>query len=135
VLVDTGPLVAILSSSDEHHARCVEALRNLPGPLFSCWAVITEAAWLLRSRPRAVQQVLNSIHDGFVEILPLSSLEAKEIAAIMKKYESIRPQLADATLVYLAERDGINIIFTLDRRDFSVYRGARRRAFRLVPEG
>ena len=134
VLVDTGPLVAILSSADEHHERCVETLQNLPGPLFSCWPVITEAAWLLRAHARAVQQLLRSIHSGFLELLPLSGLESKGIADIMKKYESIRPQLADAALVYLARRDEIDTIFTLDRRDFSVYRSARERPFRILPE-
>ncbi len=134
VLVDTGPLVAILSRADQQHAACVEALRHLPGPLFSCWPVITEAAWLLRAFPRAVQQLLRSIEAGFLELLPLASMEAKAIAAVMKKYEDIRPQLADAALVYLAERDGIDTVFTLDRHDFSVYRAARKRPFRIIPE-
>jgi uncharacterized protein len=134
VLVDTGPLVAILSKADEHHEKCVAALHNLPGPLFSCWPVITEAAWLLRRNSRAVQQLLRSLQSGFLEMLPLISLEAKEVAEIMKKYDSLRPQLADAALVYLARRDGIDTIFTLDRRDFSVYRAARKRPFRIVPD-
>jgi predicted nucleic acid-binding protein len=133
VLVDTGPLVAILSRSDEHHERCVEALRELPGPLFSCWPVITEAAWLLREYPRAVQQLLKGLGSGFVELLPLASLEAEGVAAVIKKYEDLRPQLADACLVYLANRDGIDTIFTLDRRDFGVYRSARKKVFRIVP--
>ena len=133
VLVDTGPLVAILSRTDEHHKICVQALRDLPGPLFSCWPVITEVAWLLRAYPRAVQQLLKSIGNGFVELLPLASTEAKAIADVMKRYENIRPQLADATLVYLADRDGIDTIFTLDQRDFSVYRSARKRPFRIIP--
>jgi predicted nucleic acid-binding protein len=133
--VDTGPLVAILSSADEHHARCVKALQSLPGPLFSCWSVITEAAWLLRTHSLAVQQLLRSMHNGFLELLPLNSLEAKGIADILKKYESIRPQLANATLIYLAQRDEIDTIFTLDRRDFSVYRSAQKRPFRILPEG
>jgi len=133
VLVDTGPLVAILSASDERHEECVEALRSLPGPLFSCWPVITEAAWLLRQDSRAVQQLLRSIHSGFVEMLPLASLEAKEVAEILRKYADLQPQFADATLVYLARRDGIDTIFTLDRRDFSVYRSGRGRTFRIVP--
>jgi predicted nucleic acid-binding protein len=133
VLVDTGPLVAILSRTDEHHKTCVQALRDLPGPLFSCWPVITEAAWLLRAYPRAVQQLLKSIGNGFVELLPLAGTEAKAIADVMKRYENIRPQLADATLVYLADRDGIDTIFTLDQRDFSVYRSGRKRPFRIIP--
>ena len=134
VLVDTGPLVAILSRADQHHQVCVQALRQMPGPLFSCWPVITEAVWLLRAYPSAVQQLLSSIGSGFVELLPLASLEAKAIADVMKKYEGIRAQLADTALVYLASRDGIDTIFTLDQRDFSVYRSARKRPFRILPE-
>jgi predicted nucleic acid-binding protein len=134
VLVDTGPLVAILSCEDQFHSLCTETLRTLPGPLFSCWPVITETAWLLRSYPRAVERLLNSIGTGFLELLSLSGEEAKSVAAVMKRYESVRPKLADASLVYLADREQIDTIFTLDRRDFGVYRSARKRAFRIIPE-
>jgi hypothetical protein len=137
VLVDTGPLVAILSSVDEHHAACVKALHQLPGPLFSCWPVITEAVWLLRSHPPAFQQLLRSCFSekagGFLELLPLAGAEASAIAEVMKEYQDIRPQLADAALLYLADREGIDTVFTLDRRDFGVYRSAHKRAFRIVP--
>jgi predicted nucleic acid-binding protein len=133
VLVDTGPLVAIVSSADQHHNTCVETLRELPGPLFSCWPVITEAAWLLRKHPGAVKRLLNSISEGFLELLTIQSSEAAQIARLMEKYKNIRSQLADAALIYLAERDGFNLIFTLDRRDFSVYRAGRERVFRIIP--
>ena len=137
VLVDTGPLVAILSSGDEHHAACVKVLHQLPGPLFSCWPVITEAVWRLRSHPTGVQQLLRSCFSekpgGFLELLPLAGAEASAVAEVMKQYQDIRPQLADAALVYLAGREGIDTIFTLDRRDFGVYRSAQKRAFRIVP--
>jgi predicted nucleic acid-binding protein len=88
----------------------------------------------LRHSPRAVQRLLGSINTNFVELLPLAGSEAEAVAALMKKYESIRPQLADIALVYLAGRDGIDTIFTLDRRDFSIYRASRRRSFRILPE-
>ena len=132
--MDTGPLVAILSRDDEHHEICVQALREMPGPLFSCWPVITEAAWLLRSSSRAVQQLLQSVDGGFLELLPVNGSEGAAIAAIMERYEDIRPQLADAALVYLAERERIDTMFTLDHRDFSIYRTGRKRSFRIVPE-
>jgi len=134
VLVDTGPLVAILSREDQYHDVCVKALREMPGPLLSCWPVITEAAWLLRGSPRAVLQLLRSIDGGFLELLPVAGAEAETIAALMRRYEDIRPQLADAMLVYLADRERIDTIFTLDWRDFSIYRTGRKRTFRVLPE-
>jgi hypothetical protein len=134
VLVDTGPLVAILSRDDEFHEACVLALRTMVGPLLSCWPVITEAAWLLRRSPRAVQQLLQSLDGGFLELLPLASADAVLLSSLMKKYEDIRPQLADVALVHLAGRERIKTIFTLDRRDFSVYRGSRKHNFDIVPE-
>jgi predicted nucleic acid-binding protein len=133
VLADTGPLVAIMSRADQHHKTCVGALQELPGPLFSCWPVITEAAWLLRGRAGAVRQLLDSISAGFLELVEIPSAEASAIAKVMEKYKNIRPQLADAALVYLAERDGFDTIFTLDRRDFSVYQTGRKRAFHIIP--
>jgi len=71
---------------------------------------------------------------GFLELLPLAGFEAKAIASLMKTYESIRPQLADASLVYLAGREQIETIFTLDRRDFSLYRTGGKRSFPILPE-
>lgn len=134
VLVDTGPLVAILSSDDDHHEVCVRELHRLPAPLLSCWPVITEAAWLLRGSPRAVRQLLNSIDDGFLALLPLGGAEGARMAELMRKYEDLRPQLADAALVYLAGRERIRTIFTMDYRDFSVYRGKGGLAFEIVPQ-
>jgi len=134
VLVDTGPLVAILSRADEHYELCVNVLRSIAGPLFSCWPVITEAAWLLRSDQRAVQQLLRSVSRGFPVLLPLVESEADKIADVMHKYGDLQPQLADAALVHLAQREGIDTIFTLDRRDFAVYRRSPRSGFRILPE-
>lgn len=134
VLVDTGPLVAILSTDDQYHDLCVSTLRELPGPLVSCWPVLTEVAWLLRRHARVQQQFFAAIGAGFLQLASLTNADAKVIAELMAKYENIRPQLADAALVYLSERDGIDTIFTLDRRDFSVYRRANKRGFHILPQ-
>jgi predicted nucleic acid-binding protein len=133
VLADTGPLVALLNPNDQYHEVCTEALRHLPAPLFTCWPVITEAVWLLRTRPEAVQRLLGSIGKGFLELLPLEGNEAGSIALKLKRYAAIRPQLADVALVHLADREEIDTIFTLDRRDFSIYRSRRKTRFRIVP--
>jgi len=134
ILIDTGPIVALLNPEDSYHDICLETSNAIDGPLYTCWPVVTEAAYLLAYSPRAVQQLLHSLDGSFLELLQLHAAEAKAVAALMKRYENIRPQLADATLVYLAEREGIGTVFTLDRRDFSVYRTNRRKTFRIVPQ-
>jgi predicted nucleic acid-binding protein len=134
VLVDTGPLVAVLSPVDQYHETCLKTLSSLKGPLLTCWPVITEAAWLLRDYPLAFENLLRSTTGGFLEVLPITGKDSGQIVELLKRYASLRPQFADVTLVHLANREDIGTIFTLDRRDFSVYRSARKRAFRILPE-
>jgi uncharacterized protein len=133
VLVDTGPVVAILLESDEHHEACVEQLHHIRGPLLTCWPVITEAAWLLRAYPQAVRKLLSSFHSRPFQLVPLGETDLPGIAAILAKYAGLGIQLADASLVHLANREGIETMFTLDRRDFGVLRLARGKKLHLIP--
>jgi uncharacterized protein len=134
ILIDTGPIVALFSEHDEHYRRCSDALTNLSPPLFTCWPVVTEAAWLLRKRPDSLQQLFASFDGGLFAILPLDAADLPVVATLMKRYESASLQFADAALAYLAERENIRTIFTTDRRDFSIIRLKRNRLLRLIPE-
>lgn len=134
VIIDTGPLVAILCEGDGCHKRCVSALKSIKFPLLTCWPVLTEAAWLLRSHPHDMQRLLESVQAGLLELLSLEADDLLAIAAIMKRYEDLGLQLADAAIVHLAEREGIRTVFTIDRRDFSIVRLKRNRSLRLIPE-
>jgi predicted nucleic acid-binding protein len=95
--------------------------------------VITEAAWLLRKHPGALHQLLAGISEGFLELLSIQSAEVSEIGKVMEQYRSIHSQLADAALIYLAGRDGFDVILTLDRRDFLIYQTGRKHSFRIIP--
>jgi uncharacterized protein len=130
VLVDAGPLVALLHKRDAHHEKCVEQSRQLAQTMLTCWPVLTEAAWLLRG----VRPLLQMIESGKLVCLDLDGKAAGKIHRTAEKYSSLRPQLADLALVYLAEREKIDRIFTLDRRDFSVYRQVNGKPFQLLPE-
>ena len=133
-LIDTGPLVALFSVRDRSHVACSEALQALSQPPLTCWPVITEAAWLLRGRSDWLNSLLRAVEEGFVELADLTASDMRAVRAIFARFESLNPQFADACLVHLAEREGIDTIFTLDRRDFSVYRTSRGKGFRLLPE-
>ena len=133
MLVDTGPIVAILSEADEHHSICVEQLHPIKSPLLTCWPVITEVVWLLREYPAAARRFLSSFHGQPFELAPLTEADLPGITAILAKYEDLGIQVADASLIHLANREGIDTIFTLDRRDFGVMRLARGKRVRLIP--
>ena len=132
-LVDTGPLVAIASARDQHHQICVEQLRLLQPPLLTCWPVITEAAWLLRHHGSAVERLLGGFEEGLLRMLVLDERAPRWLATFVKRYQKMWAQIADGALVYLAEREGIETVFTLDRRDFLVYRLGDGRSLRILP--
>ncbi len=87
----------------------------------------------MREYPDAIRAMLESPKSGLFTILHLNDQDAAAIAAVMKQYKSLRPQLADAALVHLANREKIDTIFTLDQRDFRVYRTRSHRALKLLP--
>ncbi len=134
VLIDTGPMVAILSEADAEHDRCVAALDDLPPPLLTCWPVVTEAQWLLRQDGRVVDDLCTAFEKGLFRLLPLDSDAFPWLRLFLQRYRRIGAQLADAALVHLAEREGIDTVFTLDQRDFTVYRYHKNRALKLVPQ-
>ena len=134
VLLDTGPLVALLTAPDQHHRLCVETFERLAPPLLTCWPVLTEAAWLLRKQHRPLDRIAEAHAGGMFDILPLDGESLRQAAVIVRRYEDAGIQLADAALVHLAEREGIRTVFTLDRRDFSIIRLKRNRALKLLPE-
>ncbi len=65
-----------------------------------------------------------------LHIAALTPEDLPGLAALIRKYSDRPMDLADASLVWLANRTGISDIITLDRADFSVYRTAKRKAFR-----
>jgi predicted nucleic acid-binding protein len=133
VLVDAGPLVALFSRKDSNHDLCVSASKAMAPPYLTSWPVLTETAWLLRHYPLAVKELLQSIGKDFLKILDLDQHFVGWSIAFLERYENIGVQLADASLVYLAERERVFEVFTLDRRDFTVYRTTRNRALKIVP--
>lgn len=125
--------MAILSQKDEYHEACVEQLRRIRGRLLTCWPVITETAWLLRKHPVAVERLLASFGGQPFELSSLNEMDLPPIAAILVKYKTLRIQIADAAILHLANRDGIDTVLTLDRRDFAVVRKANGARLKLIP--
>ena len=134
VLVDAGPLVALLDQRDVHHEPCVAALKTLRDPLVTVWPAFTEAMYLLGSSWRGQKALWSRLETGALTLAPLDEGDAPRMRELMEKYRDLPMDLADAALVRVAEREDLTRIFTLDRRHFSVYRPGRRRRFSILPQ-
>jgi len=132
VLVDAGPLVALLDRRDSQHHQCVSAFKTLRDPLITVWPAFAEAMHLLGSW-RGQQALWSRVETGALTLAPLDAGDAPRMRELMEKYRDLPMDLADAALVRIAERDDLTRIFTLDRRHFSIYRPGRRRRFSIVP--
>ncbi|MGI9304583.1 MAG: type II toxin-antitoxin system VapC family toxin [Gammaproteobacteria bacterium] len=132
-LINAGPLVAIFNRDDRDHDACIETLKRLREPLLTTWAPIAEAVYLLGFSHDAQSALIQMIERGALHVLNIDVEDLPEIRALMSKYADLPMDFADATLIHAANREGIGRIFTLDRRDFTVYRLKRGRTFSIVP--
>ena len=133
ILVDAGPLVALIHRDDQNHARCLEALRGMREPLVTAWPAVTEAMHLLGFSWDAQDALWEMLATERLRLLPLDARDTPRMRELMLKYRDLPMDLADASLVRLGEREGIRKVFTTDRRDFSLYRPARIGRFTIIP--
>jgi predicted nucleic acid-binding protein len=123
ILIDTGPLVAVVDADDQYHAACAAAFTKIrKEPIGTVWPVLTEAMHFLDDLPKAQDNIWEMITRGVLQILPLGPDDVPRIRELMEQYSDRPMDLADAALIRVAEREGVRQFFTVDRKDFSVYR-------------
>jgi predicted nucleic acid-binding protein len=132
-LIDTGAILALVNRRDSWHTPCVETFRTLRLPLLTSEAVLTEVFQLVGSNPRDSAAVWQFVLSGAVEIGAIENRELPALRSLMDRYSDRPMDFADATLVYLAKRDRLKDILTVDHNDFETYRIEGRRGFRVRP--
>ena len=134
ILVDAGPLVALIDRGEPDHARCVKALSSLTAPMVTTWPTLTEAMYLVGGAGgwKAQEALWKLLERGDLQLVPLDDPLQKRTRALMGKYRDTPMDLADASLVAVAEALDVARVFTLDR-DFQIYRWKGRRKFEVVP--
>jgi hypothetical protein len=133
LVIDTGPIVALLDRSERNHAACVEVMRNWRGTLATSEAVLTEATHLLAEVHDGQQRCLELFTRGGIVLVPPTLKSLARSAELMRKYRDVPMDYADATLVSLCEELNVARVFTLDRRGFGVYRASGRKTFDVLP--
>jgi uncharacterized protein len=132
ILADTGFWLALANRRDRYHEAAKGALASLDDRLISTWPVLTETCHLLATHlgPDAAIRFVCSAREGAFDIFALEPSHLPRIEALMVKYRDLPMDLADASLVVLAEHLGSGRILSTDQRDFRTYRWKNRKPFR-----
>ncbi|MCC6766205.1 MAG: PIN domain-containing protein [Deltaproteobacteria bacterium] len=133
LLLDTGPLVALLDADQPQHTACAELFRGWRGPMLTTDAVLTEATHLLSADSRGPARCVEFVVKGGASVVHGGARRFERVLMLLRKYADGPMDYADATLVALAEELRTEHIFTLGRRGFDTFRWAGRRPFRIHP--
>jgi predicted nucleic acid-binding protein len=131
ILIDSGPLIALFDASDKYHGKAVNFIKTNKYPLVTTIASVTETLHLLNFNRNAQIDFLEWIHRGAVAIQTIENCDFGRIKELTEKYRDLPMDFADSCLVYLAEKQSINTIATIDR-DFTIYRIKGRKKFKIA---
>lgn len=129
IVVDTGPLVAVLNADDHHHAWAREVFGRLPPPVFTCEAVLSEAQFLLHGRGSDPLAVLVWVRQGIIKLHFDTEDEIERLLELQRSYRNLPMDFADACLVRMRETHTHSSVLTTDSH-FRIY---RRNGRRIIP--
>lgn len=120
-LIDSGVIIALFDKSDTFHQKSVEFLRTFKGELITSWAVMTEVSHMLDFNQQVQIDFLKWVELGGLKVYNITQDEIASIRVMMEKYLDIPMDLADATLMHIANKEKIGTIVSIDS-DFDIYR-------------
>ncbi len=131
IALDTGFLYALVDGDDAWHKRAAAQVASVSEGWITTWPVLTEATHLMTSRlgSRFAQALIADVAAGGILVWDIPRDQLVKIPTMMHKYASLPMDLADASLLLLAEHLGHGKILTTDQRDFSTYRWKNRKPF------
>jgi predicted nucleic acid-binding protein len=132
-LIDTSALFALVRERDRWHQRCIDALQSARVPLVTTTAVLTETFYFALRTRGLMEHVWEYIRAGRIVIAPITDVDLPALEVLMRRYADRPMDFADATLVHVAEREGLRTILTIDHGDFETYRIGRNAKFRILP--
>lgn len=133
-LIDTGALLALVNAGDRWHTECLDAYESLRLPLLTTSAVLTETFHHAMRRRRELRgPTWNFLRLGSIALAPITGADLPALELLMARYADRPMDFADATLVHVANREGLRTILTIDRADFETYRIGRNAKFRILP--
>ena len=131
VLLDTGPLVALLSERETRHPWVKAQFAQWTEPCVTCDPVLTESFHLLAKVRGGTAALRAALREKLIVLDFDLGSELAAVLDLMNCYENVPMSLADACLVRMAEITPVARVFTLDE-DFRIYRKNRAQPIEVI---
>lgn len=137
ILVDTGFWVAINRPKDSDHGKAVQWLidnRDANYRLVTTWTVMCESFYLIKNLVsyRKAVELFKSYSRSEFDVFTLEKEQSNRVIELMEKYENLDIDLADISIVVLAEQLNTGDILTVDSTDFAALRWNRNKRFKQL---
>jgi predicted nucleic acid-binding protein len=128
----------LANPKDKHHRQAIRVSKSLKEDPMTTWPVITETCHILQRElgAMAVVRFVEMLRINEISIFAIETSLLPQVQDLMQKYANLPMDLADASLVILAEHLGHGRILSTDQRDFNAYRWKNHQPFQnlLLPE-
>ena len=136
LVLDTGPILALLDAGDPAHARSVAMVDEIREDLIVPVCVLVEVDyWTLKLLGQESWEIfVDDIVSGAYRLEPLTVDDLQRASELESQYQQLDLGLVDASVIALCERLGEKKVATLDRRDFSIVRPRHCDSLTLLPD-
>ena len=131
IIVDAGPLIALFDKDDKYHNSVLKFLKTFDGQLITSWPVITEVTHLLSFNVNVQIDFLEWLKREAVTIVNLENIHLERIIQLSKKYSDVPMDLADSSLIVIAELTNITDIITIDS-DYYIYKTKNKKSLNNI---
>ena len=131
IIVDAGPLIALFDKDDKYHNSVIKFLKTFDGQLITSWPVITEVTHLLSFNVNVQIDFLEWLKREAVAIVNLENIHLERIIQLSKKYSDVPMDLADSSLIVIAELTNITDIITIDS-DYYIYKTKNKKSLNNI---
>src|SRR6266704_1507167 len=121
-IADAGLIIAALDQRDEHHAWAKRLLERESPPWLVCEPVLTE----ISANIGTTEPVLEMLRVADLQLAFDLDQQKTQVLSLARKYRDQEISLADACVVRMSELFDDCVVYTVDKKDFSVYRRHRR---------
>jgi len=131
IIVDAGPLIALFDKDDKYHNSVIKFLKTFDGQLITSWPAFTEVTHLLSFNVNVQIDFLEWLKREAVTIVNLENIHLERIIQLSKKYSDVPMDLADSSLIVIAELTNITEIITIDS-DYYIYKTKNKKSLNNI---